>query len=251
MKYIQDIKDGERKVILLRVGLDTGAGGQYAPIFDDNTFEYIPIPSNQGKRTYSDIPSRYNKEKMLLEFFPERKREQMKAQNVHEDPEFETFTYGDPAVSRRGLRKLKKGDMLVFFCGLQRGEGRKAKRAIYLMGYFNVDCAGSVASFTKEELAEKFAKNHHVENEKVFNEDSKNNKLTLVKGGEGSRLLTKARCISFRGKDCAGRPHLRISKEMQGIFSNFGGKTSLQRASVKVVKPNYVERAMNFMRKQE
>jgi hypothetical protein len=31
------------------------------------------------------------------------------------DPEFETFTYGDPPASKPSLQKLKPGDFLVFY----------------------------------------------------------------------------------------------------------------------------------------
>ena len=38
---------------------------------------------------------------------------------IHNDPEFETFTDGDPTVPKRGLRNLAKGDLLVFYAGLE------------------------------------------------------------------------------------------------------------------------------------
>ena len=43
----------------------------------------------------------------------------MAEQHVHVDPEWETFTYGDPTTPKRSLRHLKPGDFLVFYCGLQ------------------------------------------------------------------------------------------------------------------------------------
>jgi hypothetical protein len=32
------------KALLLRVGIDKGSGGIYGPIFDDGSFEFVPIP---------------------------------------------------------------------------------------------------------------------------------------------------------------------------------------------------------------
>lgn len=34
------------KAMLLRVGIDKGCGGVLAPIFEDGSFEYIPIPES-------------------------------------------------------------------------------------------------------------------------------------------------------------------------------------------------------------
>jgi hypothetical protein len=37
---------GVRKILLLRVGIDMGCGGTLGPIFQDGTFEYVPIPES-------------------------------------------------------------------------------------------------------------------------------------------------------------------------------------------------------------
>jgi hypothetical protein len=34
-------------VVLLRVGVDEGAGGIQGPLLEDGTFEYIPIPDDR------------------------------------------------------------------------------------------------------------------------------------------------------------------------------------------------------------
>ncbi len=49
------------KAYLLRVGIDLGYGA-LGPIFEDNSFDYIPIPElepTQESRTFSDIGSRH------------------------------------------------------------------------------------------------------------------------------------------------------------------------------------------------
>lgn len=44
--------------MLLRVGIDKGAGGALSPIFEDGTFEFIPIPKrdilSKETRTYGN-----------------------------------------------------------------------------------------------------------------------------------------------------------------------------------------------------
>ena len=46
------------KCFLLRVGIDKGFGGCPAPIFEDGTFEYVPIPEinvTTEKRVYATM----------------------------------------------------------------------------------------------------------------------------------------------------------------------------------------------------
>jgi hypothetical protein len=39
------------------------------------------------------------------EYFPARKQQAAAEQHIHRDPEFETFTYGDPTIPKRSLPK--------------------------------------------------------------------------------------------------------------------------------------------------
>ena len=38
-------------VVLLRVGIDTGSGGIHSPLFQDGSFELVPIPDGHGAPT--------------------------------------------------------------------------------------------------------------------------------------------------------------------------------------------------------
>ena len=106
-------------VVLLRIGIDTGSGGIHGPLFADGTFEYIPIPDGQAVegRTYGNTAGRHGRD--LIDYFPASMRDRMAGQPMHVDPEFDTFTYGDPTTPKAGLRRLEPGDLLVFYCGLQ------------------------------------------------------------------------------------------------------------------------------------
>lgn len=47
--------------LFLRLGIDTGSGGALAPIFEDGTFEYIPIPEKAAtdeEKIYSEMNRR-------------------------------------------------------------------------------------------------------------------------------------------------------------------------------------------------
>src|SRR5579859_987769 len=99
------------QVVLLRVGIDSASGGMQGPLFPDGGFEYVPIPDEfrrKGidKRTYGNQKGRRGR---LLNCFPARLRDKMKDQPIHFDPEFESFTYGDPGLLKSRLRVLKAG----------------------------------------------------------------------------------------------------------------------------------------------
>ena len=123
----------------------------------------------------------------------------MAEQHVHVDPEFETFTYGDPTTPKRSLRNLKPGDFLVFYCGLQKwdvdgGWNNEDRPALYLAGFFEVALAGMAGDFDKKVLKTEFGMNFHVRCRTVFEKQKED--LVLVKGGPRSRMLQKAHQIS-------------------------------------------------------
>jgi hypothetical protein len=235
------------QVVLLRVGIDTGSGGIHGPLFADGSFEYVPIPDgfkgeSVDERTYGNTFGR--KGKRLIDYFPESRRDKVFGQSIHFDPEFETFTYGDPTSPKARLRELEEGSLLVFYSGLE-GWDFKCSPALYIIGFFEVARAGKVSSFAKEEVGAIFKNNFHVMHRDVF-EDQKE-RLVLVKGNSNSRLLTKAVRISLLGKDKSGHPLQRLSPDMQTVFGEFGGNTSIQRSPPRWVAPGFTERAAQFV----
>ena len=235
-------------VVLLRIGIDTGAGGINGPLFRDGSFEYVPIPDGHelDPRTYGSTTGRHGRK--LIEYFPEPLRGRMADQSIHFDPEFSTFTYGDPTQPKAGLRRLQPGDLLVFYCGLA-GWGWASAPALYIMGYFEIEKAGLATDFSTRELKECFAENFHVRHRSVFREQR--DRLVLVKGNRKSRLLKKAHRISVYGKDCAGKPLKILSPKMQAIFGTFGGKVAIQRSPPRWVEAEYVGRAAEYVRSLE
>lgn len=178
----------------------------------------------------------------------------MAEQHVHHDPEFETFTYGDPTTPKRSLRNLQPGDLLVFYCGLQKwdaedGWNRDQRPALYLAGYFEVALAGMACDFDQKEVRAEFGNNFHVRYPSVFKRQKA--ELVLVKGGPGSRLFRKAHRISSEGKDRAGKPLKVLSPEMQKVFGDFGGHISIQRSPTRWGEPRFVDKAIEFLRELE
>jgi hypothetical protein len=232
------------KVALVRVGIDSGSGGIQGPLFKDNSFEYIPIPDDRmvDERTYGNTRGRHNR--YLVDYFPESRRKKFESQSIHFDPEFETFTYGDPTSPKAGLRRLEPGDLLIFYGGLQ-GWDFKSEPALYLFGYFEVILSGIAAELGDAVVHKHFSANFHVRHQAVYKRQR--NRLVLVKGGKGSQLLNEAVRISTAGKTRDGRPLKVLSSEMQRIFGDFDGKLSMQRSPTRWVKPEYVERAAKFV----
>lgn len=239
------------QVVLLRVGIDSGCGGIQGPLFKDGSFDFVCIPDNKGvsAHTYGNMVGRDGTAHVC--YFPEARRKVMAEQHVHVDPEWETFTYGDPTPPKRSLRKLKPGDFLVFYCGLQEWDAESGwnpdhRPALYLAGYFEVALAGMAGDFEKRVLATDFRKNFHVRYASVFKRQR--NDLVLVKGGPGSRLFRKAHRISSEGKDRAGKPLKVLSPRMQKVFGDFGGHLSIQRSPPRWVEPPFVDKAIEYLK---
>ncbi|NIO19929.1 MAG: hypothetical protein GTN76_04105 [Candidatus Aenigmarchaeota archaeon] len=229
---------------MVRIGIDTGSGGIHGPLFQDNSYEYIPIPDGFGvdQRTYGNIVGRHGRR--LIEYFPKAHKSKTMNQSVHFDPEFTTFTYGDPTRPKAGLRHLQPGDMLIFYCGLE-GWDFKLEPALYLIGYFEVFIAGKVSQFSESELHDLFSENFHVRHKSIYMKQK--DELVLVKGSQKSRLLSKAVLMSTFGQDRSGRPMKVLSPEMQENFGDFKGKISFQRSPTRWVDSAFVPRAVKFM----
>jgi hypothetical protein len=216
----------------------------HGPLFQDGSFDYIPIPDGRAddERTYGNTTGL--KGLKLVEYFPYRRRSTMGNQAIHFDPEFATFTYGDPTPPKAGLRKLEPGDLLVFYCGLV-GRDFTSEPALYLMGYFEVQTAGKATDWRDREIRRLFKNNFHVRHQRVF--DRQKAELVLVRGSERSRLLRQAVRISVTGHDRSGKPLKVLSPEMQQIFGSFDGKISFQRSPTRWVGPGHVAAAAEFI----
>ncbi len=116
------------KAILVRIGIDHSYGHWNAPVDPESCeFVYVPIPDGKKKRynpghrrTYREIVPAL--EKFSIKFgikdmgFPRELRETA----THLDPDFNKLTYGDNGKRRgSGIRKLSRGDLLVFYAGLK------------------------------------------------------------------------------------------------------------------------------------
>ena len=231
-------------VVLLRVGIDSGCGGMQGPLFADGRFEFIPIPDNGSfdPRTYGNTKGQLGR--VLVEYFPERLRKKMATQSMHVDPEFDTFTYGDPTQPKRGLAHLLAGDLLVFYAGLE-GFDVATAPGLFIVGFFEVAFAGFVQDLSHDQVHTECGENFHVRHPTIFNEQK--DALVLVKGSKKSRLLKKAYPLSETVRQSNGQPLKVLSRDMQKIFGDFDGKISIQRSPPRWVYANHVPSAASFV----
>jgi hypothetical protein len=241
------------KIVLLRVGADSGCTPLNAngPLLPDGRFEFVPIPDLRvanEPRTYGNTIGRIGRP--LADYFPER-RALIADTAMHVDPEFETCTYGSPTVMQHGLANLEVGDMLVLYGGLRpvADDGYpipQLQHALYLLGYFEVEWAVRARDYAREELLSVFGENFHVRHDDIFRRDHK--RLVLVKGGPGSRLLTKAVPISDRKPNRLGRPTFVLSDEMRNVFGPLSGGGFIERSAPRWIDPSFVDSAAAFVR---
>ena len=116
-----------------------------SPLFPDGRFEFLPIPeepnlSGSHAVRYGDLRSFYDPNGSLTPYLPER----WLSVAAHNDPEFETFTYGDNCEANpraSSLRRVRPMDYLVFIASLCVWEDGKTshRHGFYLVGFLEVE----------------------------------------------------------------------------------------------------------------
>jgi len=223
------------KAILLRVGIDKGTDGCLAPIFEDLSFEYIPLSETdvqtKEKRTFNDVIGR--KGQPLASYLPEK----VKTLKMHFDPEFETFTYGDKGSKAKWLKKLNPQDLLVFYAGLTPHDDNINPEALYIIGYFtirNVIDFDLLSVSEKEKYSTECFNNAHIKRLNDLDD------LVIVKGFKNkSKLLNKAILISEPRLNRIGRKYHAVSPEIENLV---GIKGSIQRS----IPPRIIENGENL-----
>lgn len=229
------------KALLLRVGIDKGCGGALAPIFEDGSFEYIPIPEQKinkmDMRTFANTRGAHGR--YMAEYLPEKTQNK----KIHFDPEFETFTYGDTSPSKNNyLLKLEKNDALVFYAGLTPYKNEKFQEALYIIGYLVVETVIDFNEFSnsKKSDLEKIGKLNTIYSNNAHIKTNDLENLVIVVGNSKSRLLDHAILISQRKPDKMGRKYHAASPEMEKLL---GIKGSIQRSIPPriITEDNYLE----------
>jgi len=222
------------KAMLLRIGIDKGTDGTLGPIFEDGTFEYIPMSEgfqSTENRTYRNTIGRRGCP--LSTYLPDK----IIDRTIHFDPEFETFTYGDPTVKRECLLKLQKDDLLVFYAGLTPFKNDRYKEALYLIGYFTVENVVDFNQLSETEMKECYLL--HANNAHVKRIDYPEDLVIIVGSKRRSRLLDSAILVSQAKCDKSGKPYQAVSKTMETLLGISG---SIQRS----IPPRFIMDKKNF-----
>ena len=170
-------------IYLFRIGIDMGMGGGLAPIYNDNSFEYIPVPSNEGNwtteaRTYKNTFTK--RERAPFANFVGNKYKQRKIEWDPATKGTEILSYGERngeekyydngkgkwvAYRRarnegelkgdkvKGLFNLPVGGWLVAWSGLINGE----KGKMYIIGYLEKERAEWLGDLTLDQVEERIS----------------------------------------------------------------------------------------------
>ena len=235
------------RVVLLRVGIDTGCGGIHGPLFANGSFDFLPIPdrfrgNGIDKRTDRTLPERMGVGSSII-------FRRVVGRESPVNPFISILSLIRSHTAIRLPRRRHCADWITGASSCFTQDSRvgdfDCPPALYIIGFFEVDRAGLANSFSRAELAGMFQNNFHVMHEDVF-QDQKD-RLVLVRGNANSRLLRNAVKISALGKDKNGSALHRLAPEMQTVFGGFEGKTSIQRSPPRWVAPEFTQRATRFV----
>lgn len=180
--------------VLINVGSNSTDPNGRGRIFEDFTFEYLPIP--ESKKITRKVPT-----------YQELGFAHVKSPDlpVHLDPGFQTFTYGHV---RRGfgdietILRLRENDVLFFYATLQEKEGW----SIHIIGYFTnlkiYDCRKLLAKEILSFRSKGFADNAHLKRLDPSVD-------LLIKGGKNSKLLKRAFPLAEKNEPLSLRKPLR------------------------------------------
>jgi hypothetical protein len=240
------------KSYLLRVGADStpAGGGFHSRLLENECYVFIPIPEKKEKLIldkalrYRDFKWQNNS---IVPYFPASLRpretwpDEPPDQFIHNDPEFQTFTYGSPIYNRdnpnRGkeknysaLLKMEKGDILAFYAAFSR-DGTNID-GLYFFAYFIIDCVikyDSLGSLRQEEQA-LVRNNHHVIHEQQH-------QIVVVGCPNSSRVFNKAVLLSSRPADARKGNNYYPCKsihEKLGKYDRAMNRSSLRRLPTEV-----------------
>jgi len=240
------------RIFIVNVGVNASHYPLQSPIFADGSFEFVPIPEYRrfegpDIQIYRNLRSYYWPEKDLLRYIPER----FHNTQVHDDPEFDTPTYGD-SMSRRAanLREVRPGDFLFFLARLVRYEGNRfsGQAGFFFIGFIEVEeILANVSRKPPPEVIEAWCPNAHIR--RGLADSSAHDGFYIFKGTKRSTRFWRAvrldrkladRCL----RTAAGKPwHWDPNKsELQVI----GSYTRAVRCHIDPSEPSGFQRASNF-----
>ena len=211
-------------IVLSGIAADTTNASPTPRLYEDGSFDYIPIPETARDetaetRTYADFSTRNGKAADYLDrIYPGGGDEAIKSDAlsdfpVHHDPNFEALTYGEcrPAYVKR-LRRLEEGDAVAFYTGLRDKESDALHR--YVIGYFVVDNVVYFEDFDDETVLRRIRDHPENAHAKRFEATGRvDENLVIVEGKDGGLLDT-----AFRISQRTPSGHYYLRDALQDTF---------------------------------
>lgn len=189
-------------LVLVGIGADSRNTSNCPPVFEDGSFEYIPIPEQHETVERATFASEGFDEYLNYVVYDGKETDSLDRVAIHHDPNFEEMTFGDPGKSRSKLISLEEDDILAFYSGLTPPRQSKPKHR-FLIGYFAVDRVIDFNSLERKMLEHEIEtnkENAHIKRYRQNNDPRHLSDLVIVQGKEPGGLLDKA--IKLSG----GRP---------------------------------------------
>jgi len=234
--------------LLLRVGIDKGTGGCRAPIFQDGSFEYIPIPeicATSESDVYESMKGRCGES--LAAFV----KESYWYSHPHHDPEFTTYTYGDPARNKRNrLSELQHpGGILIFYAGLEpkgwEPEDWASKSRLFVIGYFTIEQVYDFKAKPQARWKETFNEVPNNAHSKIYNRlkalnvEYRDDNLVIVKGCPKNSILFPKALPLGDDNNCP----------LESVRCVIGYEKSLLRAVGHRIDKNHIQKVKKWLQK--
>lgn len=238
------------RIFIVNVGVNASHPVR-SPIFPDGTFEFMPIPEERHLwapplPTYAKLECFNEPGESLALYTGDNHR----GIRVHNDPEFETFTYGDNCADSpraAALANADAGDYLLFLSRLVRyQDGRYTKDAgFYFIGYIHIDrVLRDVRQFPFGQNLPVFGANAHILRS-IYHKQMLNG-FCVFKGTDDSRRFRVAvpldRALAEDVlRDAQGRPWTWAAHRTE--LQTIGSYTRSIRCAVDPAQPGEAERA--------
>ena len=197
----------ERDCVIVNVGANKRHPGLISPLWRDGTFCFMPIPEegefqDPTKDVFPYCPNLPTFADLVRPHTAFCVHERYLKQTAHDDPEFQTFTYGDNPdipIGRGKAANLKnyltedRQDLLFFFSGLTSADEDRVigDYRFYFVGFFEIRrVLPHVTLETTQDELRPFRRNAHVR--RALADSRFFNCFWVWKGSDNSRIFSRA-----------------------------------------------------------
>ena len=234
-------------VVLAGIGADTTNVGALGPLYEDGTFEYVPIPEKTRQttesatfgtwplgdgRTAASLTNRI-RPRPIADPDVVLRDEALSNWPVHHDPNFEALTYGEHRYGyASALETLDTGDVVGFYAGLRRQEDGRAHR--YLIGQMTVEAVEVITpEMDSDEVDAVFSRhpeNAHTKRAVEGRPYLRDKRIVIVDGRDPGGLFDRhpVRLSEYVTKPGNSRPQYYLRSEVERALDIRSGRENMQ-----------------------